>query len=125
MRAIRQQAWTMELSREARFNIDERLKTMEDQFNEAASLAARDSCRSPRRRCVVVPEQDVRVSESHRRSRPAVYRVICDIEWISSPSACQSRGLAMAAVYRCERGGSHSPGRRSRITKPTEAAAET
>ena len=106
----------MELSREARFNIDERLKTKEDQLNEAALLAHGLRIEVLADDGVVVPGQDVRVSITiGDRGRPVTVSSV-RLNGFSSPSACQSGTLAMAAVYRCD-AAARIPAD-ARITKP-------
>ena len=93
----------MGLSAEARFNIDARLKTKEDQFTEAAVLAHGLRVEVLADDGVVVPGQDVRVADQHRRPRPA--RDACR-RWRSAgfrrPATCPSGPLEVGAVYRCD-----------------------
>ena len=70
VRSLRQQLASMGLSIDARFNIDARLKTKEDQFTEAAVLAHGLRVEVLADDGVVVGGQDARVSITHRRSRP-------------------------------------------------------
>jgi LmbE family N-acetylglucosaminyl deacetylase len=71
VRALRQQLATMGLTVDARFNLDARLKTKEDQFTEAALLAHGLRVEVLSDDGLVVPGQDVRVSISiGGRGRP-------------------------------------------------------
>ncbi len=116
VRALRQQLGTMELSREARFNIDERLKTKEEQFNEAALLSHGLRVEVLADDGIVVPGQDVRVSITiGDRGRPVTVSSVT-LNGVLSPSACQSGDLAVAAVYRCDAAARIPPD--ARITKP-------
>ncbi len=116
VRALRQQLGTMGLSREAHFTIDERLKTKEEQFNEAAVLAHGLRVEVLADDGVVVPGQEIRISVSiGDRGRPVSVSSVT-LNGFSTPASCQSESLEVGAVYRCD-----TPTRipaNARITKP-------
>jgi hypothetical protein len=102
VRALRQQLGTMQLSGEARFNIDQRLKTKEDQFNEAAVLAHGLRVEVLADDGMVVPGQDVRISISiGDRGRPVGVSSVA-LDGFADPGACQAGSVDVGAVYRCE-----------------------
>ena len=76
---------TMGLSDEARFNLDARLKTKEDQFTEAALLAHGLRIEVLSDDGIVVPGQDVRVSISiGDRGRPVSVSSV-GLDWVFGP----------------------------------------
>ena len=102
VRALRQQLATLGLSAEARFNLDARLKTKEDQFTNAAVLAHGLRVDVLSDDGVVVPGQDVRVSISiGDRGRPVTVSSVA-LDGFSTPATCPSGALDVGAVYRCE-----------------------
>jgi len=116
VRTLRQQLGTMGLSREARFNIDDRLKRKEDQFTGAAVLAHGLRVEALADDGLVVPGQDVRISISiGDRGRPVTVSS-ATLNGFSSPAACQPGALEVGAVYRCD--ASARIPENARITKP-------
>jgi LmbE family N-acetylglucosaminyl deacetylase len=102
VRALRQQLATLGLSAEARFNLDARLKTKEDQFTNAAVLAHGLRVDVLSDDGVVVPGQDVRVSIGiGDRGRPVTVSSVA-LDGFSTPATCPSGALDVGAVYRCE-----------------------
>jgi LmbE family N-acetylglucosaminyl deacetylase len=102
VRSIRQQLGGMELSREARFNIDERLKTKEDQFNEAAVLAHGLRVEALADDGLVVPGQELRVSINiGDRGRPVTVSSVA-LHGFADSGSCQPGPLEVGAVYRCD-----------------------
>ncbi|RPI50946.1 MAG: hypothetical protein EHM55_20135 [Acidobacteria bacterium] len=102
VRALRQQLATMGLSAEARFNIDARLKTKEDQFNEAAVLAHGLRIEALADDGMVVPGQDIRVAVSiGDRGRPVTVSSVT-LNGFAAPAACPTETLEAGAVYRCD-----------------------
>ena len=102
VRTLRQQLGTMGLSREGQFNIDQRLKTKEDQLNEAAVLAHGLRVEVLADDGVVVPGQAVRVSISiGDRGRPIAVSSIA-LNGFSVPATCQSGPIEVGSVYRCD-----------------------
>ena len=92
VRTLRQQLATLGLAAEARFNIDARLKTKEDQFTEGALLAHGLRVEVLSDDGVVVPGQDVRVSMTHRRSRTAGHGLVRCARWL-----CDAREVSIWA----------------------------
>lgn len=102
VRALRSQLSSMGLTAEARFNVDARLKTKEDQFTEAALLAHGLRVEALSDDGIVVPGQDLRVSISiGARGRPVNVSSVA-LEGFSKPSNCTSGLLDIGAVYRCD-----------------------
>jgi GlcNAc-PI de-N-acetylase/alpha-galactosidase-like protein len=102
VQALRLQLGTMGLSREAQFNIDERLKTKEEQFNEAAVLAHGLRVEVLADDGIVVPGQEVKVSVNiGDRGRPVTVSSVT-LNGFSTSAACQSELLDAGAVYRCD-----------------------
>ena len=77
VRALRQKLTSLGLGTEARFNLDARLKTKEDQFTEAALLASGLRIEVLADDGIVVPGQEIRVSVAHRRSRTCRDGLFC------------------------------------------------
>ena len=102
VRGLRQQLASMGLSAEARFDLDARLKTKEDQFTEAALLAHGLRIEVLSDDGIVVPGQDVRVSISiGDRGRPVSVSSV-GLTGFSVPAKCPSMPLEVGAVYRCD-----------------------
>ena len=102
VRALRQQLVTMPLSAEARYNLDTRLKTKEDQFTEAALVAHGLRIEVLADDGIVVPGQDVRVSISiGDRGRPVAVSSVA-LDGFAVPAKCPSGPLDPGAVYRCD-----------------------
>jgi LmbE family N-acetylglucosaminyl deacetylase len=102
VRGLRQQLGKMGLSEEARFNIDSRLETKEEQFNEAAVLAHGLRIEVFADDGVVVPGQSARISTSiASRGRPVTVSSVT-LNGFSNPAACQSGPLDAGTVYRCD-----------------------
>ena len=92
----------MGLSAEARFDLDARLKTKEDQFTEATLLAHGLRIEVLSDDGIVVPGQDVRVSISiGDRGRPVSVSSV-GLTGFSVPAKCPSMPLEVGAVYRCD-----------------------
>jgi LmbE family N-acetylglucosaminyl deacetylase len=116
VRALRQQLATMGLTVDARFNLDARLKTKEDQFTEAALLAHGLRVEVLSDDGLVVPGQDVRVSISiGGRGRPITVSSVA-LNGFSTPAKCSTGPLDVGAVYRCEAATQVPPN--ARVTKP-------
>ena len=106
----------MGLSAEARFNIDARLKTKEDQFTDAALLAHGLRVEVLSDDGVVVPGQDVRVSISiGDRGRPVTVSSVA-LDGFSKAATCPSGPLEVGAVYRCDAAAADSSERQSHQT---------
>jgi hypothetical protein len=102
VRALRGALPGMNLNPEARFNIDSRLKTKEEQFTEAALVAHGLRVEVLADDGIVVPGQDVRVSIAiGDRGRPVTVSSIA-LNGFSGASACPSGALDVGAVYRCD-----------------------
>jgi hypothetical protein len=102
VRELRQQLASMGLSAEARFDLDARLKTKDDQFTEAALLAHGLRIEVLSDDGIVVPGQDVRVSISiGDRGRPVTVSSV-GLTGFSAPAKCPSMPLEVGAVYRCD-----------------------
>jgi LmbE family N-acetylglucosaminyl deacetylase len=102
VRTLRQQLATMSLAADARFNIDARLKTKEDQFTEGALLAHGLRVEVLSDDGVVVPGQDVRVSMTlGDRGRPVTVSSIA-LHGFATPATCPSGPVEVGAVYRCD-----------------------
>ncbi len=116
VRALRRQLLTLELGAEARFNIDSRLRTKEDQFTDAAILAHGLRIEVLSDDGVVVPGQDARVSITiGDRGQPVTVSSVT-LEGFSTPAACPSAPIDVGAVYRCD-AATQIPAS-ARITKP-------
>jgi LmbE family N-acetylglucosaminyl deacetylase len=116
VRTLRQQLATLGLAAEARFNIDARLKTKEDQFTEAALLAHGLRIEVLSDDGVVVPGQDVRVSVTMGdRGRPVTVSSVA-LDGFATPAKCPSGPVEVGAVYRCD-AATQIPAN-ARITKP-------
>jgi LmbE family N-acetylglucosaminyl deacetylase len=116
VRTLRRQLSTMALAAEARFNLDARLKTKEDQFTDAAVLAHGLRIEVLSDDGVVVPGQDVRVSISlGDRGQPVTVSSVT-LDGFSTPAACPSGPVEVGAVYRCD-AATQIPAS-ARITKP-------
>ena len=116
VRALRQQLATMALTPEARFNIDARLKTKEEQFTKAALLAHGLRVEVLADDGVVVPGQDVRVSISIGDRGRAVTVSSVALNGFSTAAACPAGSLDVGGVYRCDAAARIPPD--ARITKP-------
>jgi LmbE family N-acetylglucosaminyl deacetylase len=116
VRTLRQQLGTMGLSNEARFNIDARLNTKEEQFNEAVAMAHGLRIEVLADDGVVVPGQDVRVSINiGDRGRPISVSSIA-FNGFGGGAACQPGAIDVESVYRCDVSARIPPG--ARVTKP-------
>jgi len=102
VRSLREQLVSMGLSIDARFNIDARLKTKEDQFTEAAVLAHGLRLEVLADDGVVVPGQDSRVSISiGARGRSASVGSVA-LDGFAGPASCTSGPIEVGSVYRCD-----------------------
>ena len=116
VRALRQQLASMGLATEARFNLDARLNTTQNQFTNAALLAHGLRVEVLSDDGLVVPGQDVRVSISiGDRGRPVTVSSVA-LDGFSTPATCPSGLLDVGAVYRCD-AATQIPAS-ARITKP-------
>ena len=116
VQTLRRQLSTLGLAAEARFNLDARLKTKEDQFTEAALLAHGLRVEVLSDDGVVVPGQDLRVSISiGDRGRPVTVSSVT-LEGFSTAANCPSGPLGVGAVYRCD-AATQVPAN-ARITRP-------
>ena len=116
VRTLRQQLSTMGLAAEARFNLDARLKTKEDQFTDAALLAHGLRVEVLSDDGIVVPGQDVRVSISiGDRGRPVTVSSVA-LDGFSKAATCPSGPLEIGAVYRCDAAAQIPVN--ARVTKP-------
>ena len=102
VRGLRQQLASMGLSAQARFDLDARLKTKEDQFTEAALLAHGLRIEVLSDDGIVVPGQDVRVSISIGDRGVPVSVSSVGLSGFSVPAKCPSMPLEVGAVYRCD-----------------------
>ena len=106
----------MGLAADARFNIDARLKTKEDQFTEAALLAHGLRVEVLSDDGVVIPGQDVRVSISiGDRGRPVTVSAVA-LAGFAIPAKCSTGPVDVGGVYRCD-ADTQIPAN-ARITKP-------
>jgi LmbE family N-acetylglucosaminyl deacetylase len=102
VRALRQQLAGMGLSTEARYNIDARLKTKEEQFTDAALIAHGLRVEVLADDGVVVPGQDARVAISiGDRGRPVSVSSVT-LSGFSTPGKCSAGPLEVGGVYRCD-----------------------
>jgi LmbE family N-acetylglucosaminyl deacetylase len=116
VRTLRQQLMTLGLSADARFSLDARLKTKEEQFTEAALLAHGLRVEVLSDDGVVVPGQDVRVSISiGDRGRPVSVASVA-LDGFAVPAKCTSGPVEVGGVYRCD-AATQIPAN-ARITKP-------
>jgi LmbE family N-acetylglucosaminyl deacetylase len=116
VRTLRQQLANMGLSADARFNLDARLKTKEDQFTEGALLAHGLRVEVLSDDGTVVPGQDVRVSITiGDRGRPVSVSSVV-LEGFAIPAKCSTGPVEVGGVYRCD-AATQIPAN-ARITKP-------
>lgn len=102
VRTLRRELGAMGLGDEARFNIDARLATKEDQFTEAALLAHGLRVEVLADDGLVVPGQSVRVSVTiGDRGRPVSVSSVT-LDGFQSPAPCPAGPLAAGTVYRCD-----------------------
>lgn len=102
VRSLRQQLVSMGLSAEARFDIDARLKTKEDQFTQAAVLAHGLRIEALADDGSVVPGQNVRVALTiGGRGRPLSVASAA-LDGFAGPATCPSGATEVGSVYRCE-----------------------
>ena len=102
VRLLRQQLPSMNLSADARFNIDARLETKEAQFSEAASLAHGLRVEVLADDGLVVPGQDVRVSLNiGDRGRPVTVSSVT-LDGFTGSAMCPSGQIDVGTVYRCD-----------------------
>jgi LmbE family N-acetylglucosaminyl deacetylase len=102
VRSLRQQLDSLGLSSDARFNIDARLKTKEEQFTEAAVIAHGLRVEVLADDGVVVPGQPVRVSISiGDRGRPVSVSSIA-LKGFADAAVCPLEAVALGSVYRCD-----------------------
>ena len=102
VRSLREQLAKMQLTPEARFTLDARLKTKEEQFTDALILAHGLRVEVLADDGVVIPGQDVRVTISiGDRGRPVTVSAVT-LAGFSTPGDCTSGALEVGAVYRCE-----------------------
>jgi LmbE family N-acetylglucosaminyl deacetylase len=102
VRALRQKLASLGLGTEARFNLDARLKTKEDQFTEAALLASGLRIEVLADDGIVVPGQDIRVSVAIGDRGRAVTVSSVALDGFAMPASCPSQPLGVGAVYRCD-----------------------
>jgi hypothetical protein len=104
VRALRRQLSAMGLNEDARDNIDQRLKTKEDEFSEAAVLAQGLRLEVLAEDGIVVPGEPVRVTvmigDRARRSTGNVKSVT--LKGFDGAGACAPGSLQGGNVYRCE-----------------------
>ena len=102
-RALRQQLATMGLSEDARFNIDARLKTKEDEFSQAVTLAHGLRLEVIADDGVVVPTEAVRVSVvlGDRGPRPVTIRSVA-FDGFDGAAACPAQTLNQGGAFRCD-----------------------
>ena len=116
VRALRQQLAGMGLSAEARFNLDARLKTKEDQFTEGALLSHGLRVEVLSDDGIVVPGQDVRVSITiGDRGRPVTVSSVA-LDGFAVPAKCVNGPVEVGGVYRCD-AATQIPAN-ARVTKP-------
>ena len=102
VRALRAQLSTLGLTPEARFNLDFRLKTKEDQFTEAAALAHGLRVEVLANDGLVVRGQEARTTiVIGDRGRPVSLTSIA-FEGFSGTASCPAGSIELGGVYRCE-----------------------
>ena len=102
VRSLRRDLPSLGLSDDARFDIDARLKTKEDQFTRAALLAHGLRIEVLADDGVVVPGQQTQVTISvGDRGRPVSVSSIA-LKGFANVGTCPSGVLDVGAVYRCE-----------------------
>ena len=103
VRSLRRQLSGMGLAEGARFNLDARLKTKEDEFAEAAVLAHGLRIEVIADDGLVVPTGNVRVSVMvGDRGRTAVAVRAVVLSGFEGAAACPSGPLQAGGVYRCD-----------------------
>jgi hypothetical protein len=102
-RALRQQLASMGLADDARFNIDARLKTKEDEFSQAVMLAHGLRLEVIADDGVVVPTESVRVSVvlGDRGPRPVTVRAVA-FDGFDGAGTCATQALNQGGAYRCD-----------------------
>jgi LmbE family N-acetylglucosaminyl deacetylase len=116
VRDLRQKLTSLGLDAEARFNLDARLKTKEEQFTEAALLANGLRIEVLADDGLVVPGQDIRVSVAIGDRGRAVTVSSVALDGFATAASCPSQPLDVGAVYRCDTA-TQIPAN-ARITKP-------
>ena len=102
VRSLRRDLSSLGLSDEARYDIDARLKTKEDQFAQAALLAHGLRIEVLADDGVVVPGQQTQVAISvGDRGRPVSVSSIA-LQGFANAGTCPSGALDVGAVYRCD-----------------------
>jgi GlcNAc-PI de-N-acetylase/NPCBM-associated, NEW3 domain of alpha-galactosidase len=102
-RALRQQLGAMGLSDDARFNIDARLKTKEDEFAQGVMLAHGVRLEVLADDGVVVPGESVRVSVvlGDRGPRPVTIRSVA-FDGFEGTGACATQTINQGGAIRCD-----------------------
>jgi len=102
-RTLRRQLAGMGLSDDARYNLDARLKTKEDEFSQAVILAHGVRVEVLADDGVVVPTESVRVSVmmGDRGPRPVTIQTIA-FDGFDGAAACQLQTLNQGAASRCD-----------------------
>ena len=102
VRSLRQQLPAMGLSPDARFTIDARLKTKEDQFTEGVALAHGVRIEVLANDGIVVPGQEVRITASIvARGRPLTIASVA-LEGFDGQASCPAGPIDVGSLYRCE-----------------------
>ena len=102
VRSLRQQLPSMDLPPDARFNIDARLKTKEDQFTEGVALAHGIRVEVLANDGIVVPGQEVRISASIVARGRAIAIASVALEGFDGQASCPSGPVDVGSLYRCE-----------------------
>src|SRR5207237_1410144 len=102
-RTLRQQLAAMGISDQARYNIDGRLKTKEDEFVQAVMLAHGVRVEALADDGVVVPTEGVRVSVvlGDRGPHPVVVRSV-SFDGFDGTAACEAQTVQQGGAFRCE-----------------------
>jgi LmbE family N-acetylglucosaminyl deacetylase len=116
VRSLRRDLPALELSNDARYNVDARLKTKEDQFTEAALLSHGLRVELLADDGVVVPGQQTQITLTiGDRGRPVAVSSVA-LQGFANAGTCPSGALDVGAVYRCEMRGAIPPD--ARTTRP-------
>jgi hypothetical protein len=102
-RALRQQLASMGLSDQARFDIDARLKTKEDEFVQAVMLAHGVRVEALADDGIVVPSEGVRVSVvlGDRGPHPVAVRSV-SFDGFEGAAACAAQTVQQGGAFRCD-----------------------
>jgi LmbE family N-acetylglucosaminyl deacetylase len=102
VRSLRQQLGSLGLPAEARVNLDDRLKTKEDQFTEAAVLAHGLRIEVLADDGTVVPGQSVRVAIAVGNRGRAVNVSAAGVRGFEGAGPCPTGPVQVGTAYRCD-----------------------